>query len=390
MMERKTPADEALADKSGAKTPPPPSGESRAAVITLVVAVVIAGAAAFLYRVPQSTQPRQALDKLVTPTPDVAKAQPRSAEPPRVAAAPEPPRPAPRSEPPPAAAPRSDPPAAPLPAQAAAPPQPATQPEPPAPARSAGPAPDNVTAPAPPSPPAGAGAPERTAVPDEEVETKVWTAVADSDDPVRLQSYLNLYPNGRYADLARQRLAALRTEPREPPPPPAAADPPKEEPPPRAAAVDPPPQPPPPAAGAGQPAPAQNVELVRALQRELRRIGCFGGEADGVWGDKSRAAVKSFLKHVRLGVDGEEPSIAVLDAATAARGRICPPVCDDDERLVNGRCVAKVRPARAERREEPRQQHRPARERYGEPPSNPRSGQKLCFGAGRNELVRCN
>ncbi len=158
---------------------------------------------------------------------------------------------------------------------------------------------------------------------------------------------------------------------------------------------------PPKAAAPAAPPPAQNVELVRALQRELKRVGCLSSEPDGNWGEASRSAFKNFVKHAKLSVDNDEPTAAVLDAASATRTRVCPLVCEEGEHVVRGRCVEKVkrvqareaeekRPrARAERHAEP--PSRPRAERHSEPPpSTPRSGQKLCFGAGRNELVPCN
>lgn len=42
-----------------------------------------------------------------------------------------------------------------------------------------------------------------------EIELALWTAVADSADPVQLQSYLRRFPNGKFAAAAKNQLAAL-------------------------------------------------------------------------------------------------------------------------------------------------------------------------------------
>jgi hypothetical protein len=129
--------------------------------------------------------------------------------------------------------------------------------------------------------------------------------------------------------------------------------------------------------------PVDNSQLVRSLQRELRKVGCLSGEPDGVWGEQSKTALKSFVRLTKLSVSSDEPSAAVLDAATAARGRICPLVCDEGEHVVGGRCVDKPRPARAREANQPKPQAAPrARNAYEAQPS--KGVQKLCFGPDRN------
>ena len=75
------------------------------------------------------------------------------------------------------------------------------------------------------------GAPAATTNDDATIETVFWTSIKDGDDPADFEAYLKRYENGHYADLARNRLAALGvgaaanepSAPAEPAPAPAAA-----------------------------------------------------------------------------------------------------------------------------------------------------------------------
>lgn len=85
---------------------------------------------------------------------------------------------------------------------------------------------------------------------DATIETVFWTSIKDGDDPADFEAYLKRYENGHYADLARNRLAALgaaSAAPAEAAQPPAAP----------AKAAAPPPAKPEPAAPAAASAPKQ-------------------------------------------------------------------------------------------------------------------------------------
>jgi peptidoglycan hydrolase-like protein with peptidoglycan-binding domain len=215
-------------------------------------------------------------------------------------------------------------------------------------------------------------------------DTSFWVLVRDSKDPDAFQSYLQSFPAGKFAEEARQKLTALRSELDK-----SAVRTPGVE----LTKTDPssPPSGPPPVA----PSAGDNKDLARALQRELKRVGCLEGEADGVWGEKSRTALKSFARHANLSLTGDEPNVAALDAASAKRTRVCPLVCDDGEKVVGDRCVpvTQKKPARA--RQEQAEERKPRRTYEQRPAaqaresSNPNSGKRLCFGARPNELVTC-
>lgn len=215
-----------------------------------------------------------------------------------------------------------------------------------------------------------------------DLDTNFWVLVRDSADPNALQSYLSSFPSGKFTEDARQRLAALRAQ---------------EE---KSARASPAPSTYPlaPAPAVAPAPPAENKELARALQRELKRVGCLEADADGVWGDKSRTALKEFVRHANLSVGGEEPNVAALDAAQAKRSRVCPLVCDDDEKVVGDRCVpataskprqARQKPAQEEQRQRRAPKRAWAERRAAEPRAPSNSGKRVCFGSGRNEIVAC-
>ena len=69
-----------------------------------------------------------------------------------------------------------------------------------------------------------------------------------------------------------------------------------------------------------KPAAATNIDpndrgaMARALQRELKRVGCYSGEITGVWTTSSRMAMKSFTERVNatLPVDTPDPVLLSL------------------------------------------------------------------------------
>ena len=70
-----------------------------------------------------------------------------------------------------------------------------------------------------------------------------------------------------------------------------------------------------------------SVDLTRALQAELRRVGWDPGAVDGSWGTASQEALHLFNKHTGSKLDAKTASIDALDAVKAKAGRICPLVC---------------------------------------------------------------
>jgi Caspase domain/Putative peptidoglycan binding domain len=208
-------------------------------------------------------------------------------------------------------------------------------------------------APAPP-PPAPANT---TVLPpdyDKEMEIAFWNAVKGSKSPAVLGTYLDRFPRGTFAGLARVMIDQLKSAEA------AAAQPSGT----RVASL--------PTEPAGPPTPGSSPQgLARALQTELKRVGCDPGSLDGTWGAKSRQALERFQRLSKLSLPSEEPTEAALQSVAGQMGRICPSACEAGETEVNGSCVAKPRPQKR------KTVTRPARQN-AEQPSAP--GFRVCVG----------
>ena len=83
--------------------------------------------------------------------------------------------------------------------------------------------------------------------------------------------------------------------------------------------------------------------MIRKVQLELQRTGCFAGQPSGVWGARSDAALRLYRQHAKAAADLTGPSAATLETLRAAKGRVCPLQCGIDEKAERGRCVKLMR-----------------------------------------------
>jgi uncharacterized caspase-like protein len=81
------------------------------------------------------------------------------------------------------------------------------------------------------------------------------------------------------------------------------------------------------------------LDLPRALQDELRRVGCNRGAVNGNWDGASEAALHLFNIHAGTGFDPRAASTDALDAIKGKTGRICPLICKLGYRADGDRCV---------------------------------------------------
>ncbi|WP_298243203.1 caspase family protein [uncultured Bradyrhizobium sp.] len=82
-----------------------------------------------------------------------------------------------------------------------------------------------------------------------------------------------------------------------------------------------------------------SVDTVRALQAELRRVGCNVGVVDGVWDEPSRKALDLFNKHAGMKLNVSVATTDALDAVKSRSGRICPLICENGFRADGDRCT---------------------------------------------------
>ena len=85
-------------------------------------------------------------------------------------------------------------------------------------------------------------------------------------------------------------------------------------------------------------------EIARALQLELKRVGCFEGTVDGEFGSITQDALRNFAKYAAIAVTDNELSIDALKAVRGFNKRVCPIVCQSNERAEGERCVRIVCP----------------------------------------------
>ena len=170
---------------------------------------------------------------------------------------------------------------------------------------------------------------------DKEMEIAFWNAVKDNKSPAVLQTYLDRFPGGTFSGLARVMIDQLKKEqgikaagggPRiaEPEPAPPATNP---------------------------------VALARALQSELKRVGCDPGSLEGTWDTKSKEALHKFARSSKLLVSTDEATEVALQMVAGQKGRICPLECGRGQSEVDGKCVATAKTDKRRTVERPQKQN---------------------------------
>ncbi|RTL61129.1 MAG: peptidoglycan-binding protein [Hyphomicrobiales bacterium] len=94
-------------------------------------------------------------------------------------------------------------------------------------------------------------------------------------------------------------------------------------------------------------APIDTRDLTRSVQLELKRVGCFPGVVDGLWGDTTKGALANFARLAKLDVATDAPTPVAVDALKSRTDRVCPVICPAGQVEQNGACVAKAPPPAA-------------------------------------------
>jgi len=92
------------------------------------------------------------------------------------------------------------------------------------------------------------------------------------------------------------------------------------------------------------------IALARDIQRELKRVGCYVGEIDGVWGSGSKRAIFTFLDRVNASLPSRDPDVIMLTLVSAQDGTVCSATCPQGQSLTAaGRCMPTTILAQADR-----------------------------------------
>jgi hypothetical protein len=82
------------------------------------------------------------------------------------------------------------------------------------------------------------------------------------------------------------------------------------------------------------------VALTRDIQRELRRVGCYAGDADGEWTPATRAAMKTFIDRVNATLPIDEPDHILKTLVQGHPGDACGKSCPAGQSMTgDGRCL---------------------------------------------------
>ena len=70
-----------------------------------------------------------------------------------------------------------------------------------------------------------------------------------------------------------------------------------------------------------------DVDIPRQVQSELKRVGCYSGEANGNWNSAAQRSMDLFNKYAGTKFDVKVASLDSLEVIKGRTGRICPLVC---------------------------------------------------------------
>ena len=81
-------------------------------------------------------------------------------------------------------------------------------------------------------------------------------------------------------------------------------------------------------------------ELATALQKELKRVGCYTGETNGEWTGATRQAMGAFLQRLNASLPTAEPDFILLTLVQGQTVAACTAGCPSGQAMLdNGRCV---------------------------------------------------
>jgi hypothetical protein len=136
-----------------------------------------------------------------------------------------------------------------------------------------------------------------------------WNLVRDSNDPDQLKQFVLQFPDSSERPVAEQRIASLVAMPQS-------------------------------RTVVSQPDPHQ---LMRSLQVELQRVGCFNGAVNGEFDDATKAAWHRFMKLASISMP-DDVSSDTINAVHGIHTRVCPLECPHGKHAEGELCVANAPP----------------------------------------------
>jgi uncharacterized caspase-like protein len=106
----------------------------------------------------------------------------------------------------------------------------------------------------------------------------------------------------------------------------------------------------PPAPAPAAPEPEKNVsvaslnparsqtDITKSVQSELRRVGCYSGNADGDWDSSSQRSLSQFNRSAGTKLDVKRVNADTLDAIKQKPSRVCPLVCEHGSKADGDHC----------------------------------------------------
>ena len=75
------------------------------------------------------------------------------------------------------------------------------------------------------------------------------------------------------------------------------------------------------------------------MQSELRRVGCYSGNADGDWDAASQRSLSQFNRNAGMKLDVKTANADTLDAIKQKQSRVCPLVCEHGFKADGDHCT---------------------------------------------------
>ena len=92
----------------------------------------------------------------------------------------------------------------------------------------------------------------------------------------------------------------------------------------------------------------EGESLAKELQRQLRRVGCYGGDITGVWSQSTRRAMQAFMNRVNATLPLDQPDDVLLAMLQSYPDKICNEPCPFGETPTpDGGCVPEAMAGRS-------------------------------------------